>query len=226
MTQAYQLFFVSDNLSDSGWEASDSHSPFLNSMQAFKHALMFATESDEVVDYSGWFEEDESVQHVAPTPCENSLQRPEAGTSKGYSPLKQTSVTILFIATLLAGITTESCSDPMNLNDLQNRFKTGCATSKKRNISKMRNILSVIILAFMVTGCMTSAPITSTQTRSEDAATSAASVPAQTSVLRRWSGYGITFEYVSKEEAFIDGQRADIIEREPGQRFTSQATRR
>jgi hypothetical protein len=50
-------------------------------MQAFKHALMFATESDEVVDYSGWFEEDESVQHVAPTPCENSLQRPEAGTS-------------------------------------------------------------------------------------------------------------------------------------------------
>lgn len=81
VTQAYQLFFVSDNLSDSGWEASDSHSPFLKSMQAFKHALMFATESDEVVDYSGWFEEDESVQHVAPTPCENSLQRPEAGTS-------------------------------------------------------------------------------------------------------------------------------------------------
>lgn len=80
VTQAYQLFFVSDNLSDSGWEASDSHSPILKSMLALKHALTFATDSDEIVDYSGWFEEDQSVQHVDPTPCENSLQRPEAGT--------------------------------------------------------------------------------------------------------------------------------------------------
>lgn len=75
----------------------------------------------------------------------------------------------------------------------------------------MRKILFVALLAFSATGC---AAMAQSGHHQENHTAPATSAQPKTSANRSWSGYGVTFEYANPEEAFIDGERATVVERE------------